>query len=318
MKKHLIACLLSLLAMTAYAADNNDDYFTDKLTIALDAKPNPDHAPLIVAQQQGFFKENGLIVNFITPNQSNDSSKLVARDKADVGVTYQPDLMRQIDAGQSVVQIGTLIDRPLDCIVTLKKSGITKLADLRGKRIGVKKSDINSIMLKAMLKSAGLSEKDVKIVPFKQDAAQALASGKVDAVAGMTRNEDVPKLERKGLQVNAFFPEENGIPNYSVLVFITKKDNTGDSRLPRFLAAMKLAVDFLDEHPEQGWKGYIKLYPQANNKVNHDMWLATLPYFAEDPAAFDQNEWKHFAEFMRHNDMIKMAQPVSKYAVTIG
>lgn len=314
MKRLLLTLATSLLLLNAHAAEVP----TDPFTIALDSKLNPDHAPLIVAKQRGFFKENGLDVAFISPKNAGDSSKLVANNKADLGISYQPELMREIDGGQPLVRIGTLIDRPLDCVVTLKKSGIKQLADLRGKRIGTSKNGLSSVILKAMLKSAGLTEKDVKIIPVKTDLAAALTSGKVDAVAGMSRNLDVPELEHRGQQINAFFPEENGIPNYSVLVFVARKDNTGDSRLPRFLAAIKEAVEYLDTHPEQGWRGYVKENPEANNRLNHEMWLATLPYFAEDPGAFDQDEWKHFAEFMHHNDMVKMAMPVSKYAVSVS
>ena len=112
--------------------------------------------------------------------------------------------------------------------------------------------------------------------------------------------------------------EENGVPNYSVLIFVTSKENTEDSRFPRFLEALKEAVDYLDAHPEQAWNKFISQHPHANNKQNRDMWFATLPYFAEDPAMFDLKEWTHFAEFMRNNQMIKMAQPASRYAVQVG
>lgn len=314
MSRIITVLFLCMMTWVAHAANPS----TASLTVALDTQLNPDHALLIVAKEQGFFKERGLDVKLIPPAHDNDSTKLAASGKVDIGVTYQSDLMRQVDAGKKLVRVGTLIDRPLDCIATMRDSGIETIADLRGKRIGITKSSLSNVTLKAMLKSAGLSEKDVTIVPLNHDLSNALIKHKVDAVAGMARNVDVPQLERKGYQINTFFPEENGIPNYSVLILVTSAANVNDTRLPRFLGALREAVDYLDDHPKQAWQAFIKHHPQANNKLNHDMWFATLPYFAEDPAVFDHDEWKHFAEFMHNNEMIKMAQPVSKYAVTIG
>ena len=46
------------------------------------------------------------------------------------------------------------------------------------------------------------------------------------AVTGMMRNFEIPELEAKGQKVTAFFPEENGIPNYSELIFISHLANT--------------------------------------------------------------------------------------------
>ena len=134
----------------------------------------------------------------------------------------------------------------------------------------------------------------------------------------MMRNVEIPELDAKGKKVNTFFPEENGIPNYSVLIMITNTKNIHDPRLPKFLAAVQKAVAFLDTQPEAGWKMFAKAYPEANNAVNRESWFATLPYFAEDPASFDTTEWKSFAQFMHENEMIKTVQPISKYAVTLG
>src|SRR5437867_2667977 len=69
---------------------------TEKLTVILDWFPNPDHAPLIIAKQQGFFKEQGLEVELIGPSDPTDPPKWVAAGKADIGITYEPQFMEQV------------------------------------------------------------------------------------------------------------------------------------------------------------------------------------------------------------------------------
>lgn len=306
--------LLSLFISVSFAAD---DAKPEKLTVILDWFPNPDHAPLIIAQHQGYFKEEGLEVELIGPADPADPPKLVAAGKADIGITYQPELMEYIDQGLPLIRIGTLIDKPLDCVAALQSSGIKTLTDLKGKRIGAGGDGLSSIMLKVILTKAGLTEKDVEIINVRYNLTQALLSRKVDAITGVMRNVEIPQLELKGQKVVTFFPEDHGIPNYSVLVFVANIANKNDDRFPRFLNAVKKAVRHIDEKPEQSWQEFVNRYPEANNPVNREAWFATMPYFAEDPAGLNSKEWQRFAQFMQQNNMIKKIQPMSRYAIVL-
>jgi len=312
--KKIIFLLLSIFTSISFAAAPQ----LQKLTVMLDWFPNPDHAPLIIAQQQGFFKEQGLEVELIGPADPTDPPKMVAAGNADIGLTYEPEFMQQVDRGLPLVQFGTLIDKPLNCLVALKESGIRSLADLKGKRIGTSTGGISSIMLRTMLAKAGLTDKDVELVNVKYGLTQALLSHKVDAVTGMMRNFEVPQLESRNQQVVTFFPEEHGIPNYSELVFISHTSKINDQRLPRFLAAVKKGVRYLDEHPEAAWKGFAKHYPEANNAVNREAWFATIPYFAEDPALQNNEEWDKFAAYMLQHKLITKKQPSTRYSLALN
>jgi len=319
MKKLLLALIVTVIGMMmacAHAAATPAQPL-EKLTVMLDWFPNPDHAPLLVAQQQGFFKEQGLEVQLLEPVRSNDPATWVTQGKADIGISYEPEYIEQIDRGLPLVRVGTLIDKPLGCIVALKSSGIHSLADLKGKRIGRDADGLSNIFLKVVLAKAGLTEKDVQLVNLSTNPTQALLSHQVDVVTGMMRNFSVPMLEAQGYNLVTFFPEEHGIPNYSVLIFTTNLAKAHDARLPRFLSAIKKAVAYLDQHPQQTWQQFAKQYPEANNELNREAWFATLPYFAENPAAFNGKASLQFAEFMQHHQLIKKVQPLSRYAVTL-
>jgi putative hydroxymethylpyrimidine transport system substrate-binding protein len=311
MKRFLTVLLPGLLMTSICFAE------TQKLTLWRDWFPNPEHAPLIIAKQQGYFKEQGLDVELISPSEPMDTSKLIAENKADIGITYEPEYMQQVDAGLPLISIGALIDKPLNSLVALKGNGIRSLPDLKGKRIGSNSGGLSLVMLKVMLKKSGLSEKDVRISKIRYNLMHALLSHKVDAVTGIMRNVEVPMIESNSKKVVTFFPEDHGVPNYSELVFITHTQNVHDPRYPRFLEAVKKAVRYLDEHPQLAWEAYINEYPEANNTVNHEAWFATMPYFAEDPAGFNDVEWSKFAAFMQKNQLIKKAQPTSRYGVEL-
>jgi putative hydroxymethylpyrimidine transport system substrate-binding protein len=120
-----------------------------------------------------------------------------------------------------------------------------------------------------------------------------------------------------GKKINVFFPEEHGIPTYNELIFITHTKNSYDQRLPRFLLAVKKAVAYLDQHPEEAWQAFSKAYPNTNDELTHQIWFTTLPYFAEDPAFINFKEWEKFAKFLYQHKLIKQLQPVSHYAIAL-
>lgn len=307
MKKYVVFLILIVIMPHTFANS------LAKLKVVLDWFPNADHAPLIIAQEKGFFKEQGLDVELIGPADPSDPPKLVSARAADIGITYEPEFMEQVDRGLPLIRIGTLIDKPLDCIVALKSSGIKTLADLKGKRIGSGSNGLSSVMLKTVLDHAGLKENDVELINVKYNLTQALLSKQVDAVSGIMRNYEVPQIESVGQDIVAFFPEEYGIPNYSVLIFVTHIAHQNDPRFTKFLLAVKKATAYLDRHPEKSWILFAKKYPESNNSVNRAAWFATMPYFAEDPASFDREEWQQFAEFMFKHQMIKKIQALSRY-----
>ncbi len=293
-------------------------YANEKLIVLLDWFANPDHAPLMVAQSQGFFKQAGLDVELIGPADPADPPKLVAAGKADIALDYQPQLLEQIDQGLPLIEIGTLINKPLNTLVVLKSAAIYSPADLKNKKIGFSGDGMNSVLLNIMLKKYGLALTDVQIINTHYDLTQALLSGKVDAVTGINRNFEMLQMELAGQPGRGFYPEDNGMPSYSELIFIVKKGHEDDPRFKHFLTAVRRANDYLIKHPEACWQAFALAHPEANDELNHRAWFATLPYFARDPAAVNAKQLMAFAAFMQQNGLVKNIQPLPNYIAVEG
>jgi putative hydroxymethylpyrimidine transport system substrate-binding protein len=312
MKKILMSLVLLFnLISTCYGAEPK------KLVVLLDWFVNPNHAPLFVAQEKGFFKEQGLDVELIGPADPSDPPKLVAAGKADIAITYEPDLFQQIEQGLPLIRIGTLIDKPLNCLVVLKNSSIHSIHDLKNKKIGYSTGGMNSTTLNVMLEHNGLDINEVEKINVHYDLTQALLSKKVDAVTGMMRNFELIQMELAGHPGLAFFPEQNGIPSYSELIFVTAKNHLKDPRLPLFLAALKKSTDYLKKHPEEMWLAFSKSHPELNNALNKRAWFMTIPDFADHPEKFDTHKWLTFGRFMQSNGLIKTLQPINNYSIDL-
>ena len=127
LKKNLLFVLL-LITPSLVAAD--------RLSLILDWFVNPNHGPVIIAQENGYFTEQGLQVEIIAPSGAADPPKLVAAGKVDLAISYQPQLHIQVHAGLPLVRVGTLVATPLNCLLVLDEGPVTTIADLKGRKIG--------------------------------------------------------------------------------------------------------------------------------------------------------------------------------------
>lgn len=303
------------LCLFAFSAAS---FANEKLTIILDWFPNPNHAPLFVAKDKGFFKEQGLDVDIIGPANPSDPPKLVAAGKADIAITYQPQFIEQVDQGLPLIRIGTLIDKPLDCLLVLENGPIKKITDLKNKRIGYSAGSMNGIALKTMLEKNGLSLKDVEHTNVQFDLTQALLARKIDAATGMMRNFEPIQMKLAGQPARIFLPEELGVPNYSELIFVTHTRQVKDKKIAGFLSALKKGAIYLQAHPEESWILFAKNHPELNDDLNHQVWMASLRYFTLQPSRFDTQEWMTFIRFMYQNKLIKTIQPINRYTIDLN
>ena len=306
-----LAALALLLAAGPAAAQ-------EKLTVMLDWFVNPDHAPLVVARERGWFDEAGLEVELVAPADPNDPPKLVAAGRADIAVSYQPQLHLQVHAGLPLVRIGTLVATPLNSLLVLEDGPIDEIADLEGRRVGYSVGGFEDALLGAMLRPHGLGLDDVELINVNFSLSPSVISGQVDAVIGAFRNFELNQMDIVGRPGRAFYPEEEGVPAYDELVYVAHRERTGDARLRRFLDATERATHWLLNHPDEGWEIFKGYDPELADELNRRAWDDTLPRLALAPAALDHGRYRRFAAFLAEQGLIDEARPVDAYAIDLA
>lgn len=306
----VVAVLVSLsIAGRANAAD--------KLTVLLDWFVNPDHAPLVVAAEGGYFERAGLDVELIAPADPSAPPRLVAAGQADVAVSYQPDLMLQREEGLPLLRFGTLVETPLNSLVVLKDGPVKTLADLKGKTIGYSVAGFEDVYVSVLLGSVGLGPDDITLVNVNFNLTSSLMAGKVDAVIGAFRNFELTQLEIEGSEGKAFFPEEHGVPAYDELIYVTSETLQDDPRLGRFLEAVEEATIFLTNHPQEALDMFLAAHPDLDDELNRRAFFDTLPRFAKRPAALDRGRYDRFAGFLVENGLIESVPDFQTYNATV-
>jgi putative hydroxymethylpyrimidine transport system substrate-binding protein len=308
------ALALPLLALPALARAQQ----RDQLTLLLDWFINPDHAPIIVAQERGDFARAGLDVRIVAPADPNDPPRLIAARRGDIGVFYQMNLHLAVDQGLPLVRVGTLVATPLATLTVLRDGPIRTLADLRGKRIGYSVAGFEEVVVGTMLDSVGLRLTDVRLINVNFALSSALMSGQVDAIVGGFRNFELHQLDIEGRPGRAFFPEQHGLPIYDELIYIAHRDRARDALLRRFLDATEAATHFIINNPEEAWRMFIAgPRRELDNALNQRAWASTINRFSLSPAALDRNRYDRMARHLAARRLIRAVPPLDSYAVEL-
>ncbi len=290
----------------------------EPLTVLLDWFVNPDHAPIIVAQERGDFARAGLDVRIVAPADPNDPPRLIGAKRGDVGVFYQKNLHLAVDQGLPLVRVGTLVATPLATLTVLRDGPIRTLADLRGKRVGYSVAGFEEAITGAMLESVGLRLSDIRLVNVNFALSSALMSGQVDAIVGGYRNFELHQLDIEGRPGRAFFPEQHGLPAYDELIYIAHRDRARDPVLRRFIDATEAATHFLVNNPEESWRMFIAgPRRELDNELNRRAWGSTLGRFSLSPGALDRNRYDRMARFLAERRLIRSVPALDTYAVEL-
>lgn len=140
---------------------------------------------LYVADAQGYFKEEGVEVEYKQFASGKDVLNSVLSGESDVATVFSTPVILAVLSGQPVKVLSTLHRSAKNtAIVARRDCNIERIADLRGKHIGVTRNTNADFMLSVTLDSEGIPDNEVRISDIPpQRIAAALKSGEVDAIA---------------------------------------------------------------------------------------------------------------------------------------
>lgn len=307
--------LITLTAAISFAA--SPLMAADQMTVLLDWFVNPDHGPIIVAQEMGYFAEQDLEVEIIAPADPSAPPKMVAAGHAELAISYQPQLHLQIHEGLPLQRVGTLVATPLNCLLVLADGPIESPADLAGKKVGFSVGGVEEAVLGSILRHHGLSLDDVELINVNWSLSPSLMSGQVDAVIGAYRNFELNQMVIEGVEGKCFFVEEEGLPSYDELIYVANSETMDKEMIARFLAATEKATQYIVNHPEDSWDVFSSTSAELQDELNAMAWADTVPRFALRPTAMDVGRYATFEAFLFEAGLIPSQNPVSKISIDV-
>ena len=299
--KKLFSLMLALIVSAVFTAGA---LAAQPLTLMLDWFPNVDHLPIYVAQEKGYFAEQGIEVKIISPTETSDALKLAASGNVDLAVSYQPQTIIAADQGLDIKAVSPLVAHPLTTLLFLADSGIKSPTDLSGKNIGYTVPGLMDVLLKAF---ADINEiKDYQAVNVGFTILPSLVSNKVEAVMGPFKTYETVGMAQHGYKAAFFELEKYGIPDYEELIFVAgpKTLETKAKAVKGFVDAMAKSFSYVKGHPKESLALYLAALPEADKTIETGAFELTLPYFSET-TTHDTAKWKTFAEFAHKYGLIK-------------
>ena len=181
MLKHLLKSISALAALAAIMAPAAA-LAQDKFTFMFPVKSVLQYHPFYIAQELGYYKQEGLDVRFEASNGSGAALRQLIAGNVDAALPSPAAYLNAVAQGHDLRWIFSYEYANVFTLIVPDKSPIKSVADLKGKSVGVSELSGGEVpLVRAVLRGAGLEDgKDVKIVPVGEGSAltiQALQSG---------------------------------------------------------------------------------------------------------------------------------------------
>ncbi len=283
----------------------------EKLTLDLDFYPNPDHAGIYMAQEEGFFEEAGLDVTIDSPSDPSAPLKDVAAGRADLAITYEPEVMLAREKGLDVVAVGALVNQPLTSLIWTAKSGIKGVPDLKGKTVSYAGISYQEAFLKTILRRAKVPASTVKAVNVGFGLLPSLISGSAQAMLGGYSNVEGVDLRERGKEPVITPVDQLGVPTYDELVFVARRSTLEEQgqKIGLFISALKRGTEAAVKSPKAATEAILAANTELEPKLTEAEIAATLPLLAARTAGkpygyMDPEEWEAFGAWMRDEELI--------------
>ncbi|AWN22118.1 sulfonate ABC transporter substrate-binding protein [Deinococcus irradiatisoli] len=249
MSRFFPAALLSLGLVASGVAGAQAT--TRTVHIGLGYIPNVQFTPFYVANRLGYFKAEGLDVEY-QHGYVSALIPLLLQGKLDFVVGDPEDAIFARAAGQPVKYIMAMYQQVPVTVFSLAGKNIRTAADLKGKIIGLPGTFGSTYFaLGALLDSAGLKESDVKLASIGFTQLEAVRGGRVDAAVGYVNNE-VVNLKAAGVPVNTL-DVTKAYPMVGVGIITTEK-NLGGDLAKKVVRAAQRAMRFTITDPARAFQ----------------------------------------------------------------
>lgn len=320
-----MSCLLVLSACGGGNSDTPQEEGRDggeaesdeltQVTVMLDWVPNTNHTGLYVAQEQGYFAEEGLEVEITTPAETS-ANQLVGAGNAEFGVSSQEYVIQARAEGIPVVSIAAVLQHNTSGFAAPKEKNITSPQDFVGKTYGGWGSPIENAFLKTVLRMDGVEVDDV------EDKVNIVNVGEADFFAATSRDVDFQwiyygwtgiEAELRDFPIDIIYLNDLD----PVLDFYTPTLITNESMIEekpeiveKFMRAVSKGYLFAIDEPDAAAEILIEVTPETDPELIRasQQWMsARYRDDAETWGVQDEQRWIDFTDWMVEHELIETA-----------
>lgn len=317
MKRWLVIMLAVLFAAgcntekpAEKSADTNEkEEKGKKVTLVLDWTPNTNHTGLYVAQDQGYFEEEGLEVEIIMPGETG-ADQLVASGKADFGVSYQESITQARIQDVPIISIAAVIQHNTSGFASPADKNIKTPKDFTGKSYGGWGSPVEESVISSLMKQENANPEDVSIINI----------GDTDFFTAVKRDVDFAwiyygwtgvEAELRGEKINMIYLTDYSEKlDYYTPVLATNEAmiNKNPDTVKAFVKAAAKGYQYAIDNPEKSADILLAAAPDLDAELvkKSQEWLS--PRYQDDAARWGEQKlevWANYANWMYENGLLE-------------
>lgn len=287
-----------------------------KIKVVLDWTPNTNHTGLYVAKELGYYKEEGLDVEIVQPDEGG-ADTMIASNAVPFGISYQESVTQARTQGVPLVSIAAVIQHNTSGFAAPADRGITSPKDFEGKRYGGWGSPVEEAVMKSIMELQGADVSKVKNINM----------GDADYFTAVKRDIDFAwifyawtgiEAELRGEKLDMLYVKDysEDLDYYTPVIATNETVIQNDPELVKaFLKATSEGYQYAIKHADEAADILVKAVPDLDPKLvkASQEWLS--PRYQDDAARWGEQKesvWKGYAEWMFERKLLEQPLEADK------
>ncbi|HZK83415.1 MAG TPA: ABC transporter substrate-binding protein [Desulfosporosinus sp.] len=324
MKKLLSLLIIPIILLTGCGAgstaptSSTSQPLTD-VTLMLDWTPNTNHTGLFVAQEKGYFSQEGLTVQFIQPSSSGNVEQLVAAGKSDFGVSQQEQVTTARANDVPILSLAAILQHNTSGFASSTSKAILNAKDFEGKTYGGWGLPSEDAILKTLMQKENADFSKIKMVNI----------GEADQLTSLTKDIDLTwifygwtgkeaELRKQPLTMIWLKDVDTALDFYTPVLITSEAMIQDQPELVRhFMKAVSEGYQYAIKNPAESAEILIKNAPEANPDLirSSQTWLS--PQYQAEATQWGLQKvevWERYAKWLVERNLLpKMIDPAKAY-----